>query len=372
MSAFYIPKPCHENWDTMTPEEKGRHCAVCSTVVVDFTKKTSAEVAAVVANAEGTVCGHFNINQLDKKAQTKVFRNPLNLFNKNWKYFAMSVFGLFFMNKKSVAQEIEGKIKMRGLVAPTHNNNTQTSTITGIVTTNDGIRLGAAHVIISSNGKELANLTTDADGKYLVKIEPGNIVNKKITVHVYHYNYESKLIENLSIYKHVTTLNIKMESEVMLMGIVEEVKIPEKIVPKDTLTPIKNIKLDSIKIENHIIDKICVLTQDTTQVPLVISDTASATKPKDVDKPINNLVIRSEDITASIYPNPAGTYATVYCNIVNDYKIEVFNLSGSIIQSYSFNGDRLKMDVSKLDRGTYFVRVNDETGTLNTLKLVKQ
>ena len=40
MSNFFIPEPCHENWNKMTPQEQGRHCAVCSKVVVDFTKKT--------------------------------------------------------------------------------------------------------------------------------------------------------------------------------------------------------------------------------------------------------------------------------------------------------------------------------------------
>jgi Secretion system C-terminal sorting domain len=371
MSAFYIPKPCHENWNKMTPEEKGRHCAVCSTVVVDFTKKTPAEVAEVVANAAGTVCGHFNINQLDAKAQTKVFRNPLNIFNKNWKYFAMSVFGLFFLNKKSTAQDTMGKIKMRGMVAPTHNTNTQTSTITGIVSTNDGIRLGAATVIISSNGKELANLVTDADGKYMVKIEPGNIVNKKVSVVVHHYNYETKSILDLSISKHVTTLNIKMESEMILMGIVEEVKIPEEIKP-DTIKPVEPVKKDSLVLEERDIEKFSILSQDSTAA-LLVENTCTTNEPvqKDSEKPINNLVVRPEDVVASIYPNPAGTYATVYCNSSKNYKIELFSLSGALQQTHSFSGDRLKLDVSKLERGTYFVRVNDETGTLNTLKLIK-
>lgn len=371
MSAFFIPKPCHENWNKMTPEEKGRHCAVCSTVVVDFTKKTAEEVAEVVSKAQGTVCGHFNINQLDAKAQTKVFRNPMNVFNKNWKYFAMSVFGLFFMNKKSVAQEIEGKIKMRGMVAPTHNTNTQKSTLTGTITDTDGKRLQHANVVISSNGKELAKAVTDADGKYSITIEPGNIVNKKISIVVHHYNYESKRINELSIYKHVTTLNMKMESEVMMMGIVEEVKIPEEIKP-DTIKPVEPVKKDSVSIENPVIDKFSILTQDTT-ANLLVENTCVGKDPvqKEPENTITNLVLRPEDITASIYPNPAGTYATVYCNSSKVYKIEVFSLSGALQQTHAFTGDRLKLDVSKLERGTYFVRVNDETGTLNTLKLIK-
>ncbi|MDO5856927.1 hypothetical protein Q2490_06465 [Myroides odoratimimus] len=33
-----IPEPCHEDWDKMAPQDKGRHCAVCDKVVVDFSK----------------------------------------------------------------------------------------------------------------------------------------------------------------------------------------------------------------------------------------------------------------------------------------------------------------------------------------------
>lgn len=39
-----MPNPCHEDWDSMTPVEQGRHCAVCNTKVMDFTHSTHDEV----------------------------------------------------------------------------------------------------------------------------------------------------------------------------------------------------------------------------------------------------------------------------------------------------------------------------------------
>ena len=59
-----IPTPCHENWDTMTPKEKGRHCAKCDLVVTDFTKHTTEEILETLAGATGRVCGHVREDQI--------------------------------------------------------------------------------------------------------------------------------------------------------------------------------------------------------------------------------------------------------------------------------------------------------------------
>ena len=61
-----IPKPCHENWDLMTPTEKGRFCAVCSKVVRDFTECTDDEIISEISNSKDEICGNFNTNQLNR------------------------------------------------------------------------------------------------------------------------------------------------------------------------------------------------------------------------------------------------------------------------------------------------------------------
>ncbi|MFY0673735.1 MAG: hypothetical protein JXQ87_10030 [Bacteroidia bacterium] len=62
-----IPEPCHENWLDMTPKEKGRHCAVCEKVVVDFSKFTDKEIYQYLNENKGAnTCGRFSNQQLDK------------------------------------------------------------------------------------------------------------------------------------------------------------------------------------------------------------------------------------------------------------------------------------------------------------------
>ncbi len=59
-----IPKPCSENWDSMTSAEKGRHCAVCDKTVHDFSSFTKSELQVFLEENKG-VCGKIPTKLLD-------------------------------------------------------------------------------------------------------------------------------------------------------------------------------------------------------------------------------------------------------------------------------------------------------------------
>jgi len=61
-----IPTPCHENWENMTPTEKGRFCANCQKEVIDFTRMSEREIARKFED-DNQVCGRFNSCQLGKE-----------------------------------------------------------------------------------------------------------------------------------------------------------------------------------------------------------------------------------------------------------------------------------------------------------------
>ncbi len=66
MKNIYIPNPCSENWNEMTPEEKGRFCSVCSKCVIDFTEKNSQEIQEIIEEKSNeSVCGRFYNHQLN-------------------------------------------------------------------------------------------------------------------------------------------------------------------------------------------------------------------------------------------------------------------------------------------------------------------
>ena len=61
-----IPKPCHEDWNNMTPDETGRFCSVCTKGVVDFSNKTSEEIQNYLfQNKEQKICGKFRNDQIN-------------------------------------------------------------------------------------------------------------------------------------------------------------------------------------------------------------------------------------------------------------------------------------------------------------------
>ncbi|MCX6198901.1 MAG: hypothetical protein NTY88_06725 [Bacteroidetes bacterium] len=60
-----IPKPCHENWSDMTPENRGAFCKVCSKAVVDFSNMSDEEVIRYFENKkQEKTCGRFRLSQL--------------------------------------------------------------------------------------------------------------------------------------------------------------------------------------------------------------------------------------------------------------------------------------------------------------------
>ncbi|MFZ1692068.1 MAG: hypothetical protein WAT74_02630 [Flavobacteriales bacterium] len=61
-----IPKPCHENWDAMQPEEGGRHCEACAFKVQDLSSASDAELIERIAEGQMPKCARFRTSQLNR------------------------------------------------------------------------------------------------------------------------------------------------------------------------------------------------------------------------------------------------------------------------------------------------------------------
>ncbi|MBD1434919.1 carboxypeptidase-like regulatory domain-containing protein [Sphingobacterium sp. DN00404] len=58
--SITTPKPCTEKWDNMSPSERGRHCSVCQTEVVDFTDWKTDDIIGYIQNTNKKICGRIN------------------------------------------------------------------------------------------------------------------------------------------------------------------------------------------------------------------------------------------------------------------------------------------------------------------------
>ncbi len=105
-----IPKPCHENWGAMTPNEKGKFCKSCAKTVVDFTKKTPKEILEYLSERKNEkVCGHFYRKQLDSiviQIPEHTFYTNLS-FQKSFILILLMVMGTTLFSCKTETNKIQ-------------------------------------------------------------------------------------------------------------------------------------------------------------------------------------------------------------------------------------------------------------------------
>ena len=114
MLKISIPKPCHEDWSKMSPNEQGRHCDSCAKTVVDFTAMSDDEVKHFFINKkEERVCGRFQQKQLDQiviDLPSNIFRIDMPL----WKKFLVASLVVFSTTLFSCNTSIDGQLTQNG------------------------------------------------------------------------------------------------------------------------------------------------------------------------------------------------------------------------------------------------------------------
>ena len=98
-----ITDPCHEDWNKMTPVEQGRFCSSCQKKVVDFTSQSDEEIISFLNNYNGSACGRFNDDQLDRPIQ-QIELKPASSF---LKYAASLLLPVSLFATKAKAQSKE-------------------------------------------------------------------------------------------------------------------------------------------------------------------------------------------------------------------------------------------------------------------------
>lgn len=166
-----IPKPCHENWDAMSPQDKGRFCSSCQKKVIDFTKASDREIV-IAFQQNQNLCGRFLATQFDRDLVKTEKKSRLWLAAVS----AMISFIGFGTTKASAQNEV--KTEQNPIESKPSNEAIKSQAeeieVTGVVTDNTWPLPGA---YIYVNGKQITR--TDFDGNFILTAHTGDLVKVK-------------------------------------------------------------------------------------------------------------------------------------------------------------------------------------------------
>lgn len=86
----------------------------------------------------------------------------------------------------------------------------------------------------------------------------------------------------------------------------------------------------------------------------------------------NPASVKNQTFASSIYPNPSHSFLTV--SITNDVfsSIIIVGMNGKIVKSFTPQGHAVKLNLSGLDQGVYFLHINAKNGGQQVKKFIKE
>ncbi|GMN07689.1 hypothetical protein MTsPCn5_30780 [Croceitalea sp. MTPC5] len=213
-----IPKPCSENWNQMTPTQKGAFCQSCSKEVLDFTNTSKTELARKL-DTNQNICGRFKPEQLDTPlpsiTRSNFQRNAAILGFTSLLALTIPTAATSQTTKPLPVHEMKDDFILgRIAVQPVSKN---TMVIRGVVSNKTQLLVGARVVL---DGTEIST-QTDSLGQYELTI-PLAVVEKHKNLVFSHIGFESTC---RTINLNSNDLNVSLEEELHIMG---EVMIIEK------------------------------------------------------------------------------------------------------------------------------------------------
>lgn len=159
-----IPKPCHENWDQMTPADQGRYCGSCKKTVIDFSNMSDSQLAAFFKKPIGSVCGRFQKDQLERELSIPAKRIP-------WlRYFFQILLPAFLLSLKAQGQKSVrmGRVASHSTIAGNKTQGPQPEVcapnkIAGKVSDEKGNLIPSATIMIKGTNQ---GVVSDASGRF--------------------------------------------------------------------------------------------------------------------------------------------------------------------------------------------------------------
>lgn len=162
-----VPDPCSQDWNEMTPVEKGKFCTRCQKNVVDFSALTDREVYGCFSAVTTILCGRFHRSQLHTGLR------PQKRTARAWNFFyrhAAALLALFSMKGGAVFAQVKEPVTVRPAAGkPFFDSVDRLVRISGTVKGEDGVAIKNA--AISFNNKPVAKSGTDGSFFFETAIE---------------------------------------------------------------------------------------------------------------------------------------------------------------------------------------------------------
>lgn len=325
-----IPEPCHENWEQMSPCEKGRFCNACQKTVIDFTNMSDRQLAEFFKKAPASVCGHVHNDQLERIIDLPKKRIP------GVKYFFQITLPAFLLSIKAYSQKTSASktmvqtvsteiIKTKQITAPS-----SFGKIEGVVVDSLGIPVAYASLKVKNSVEGIAS---DAEGKF--------------------------------------SLQTNRETPVLVVTAIGYQSCEIKLTKQEPLKIVMQVK-------SAVMEEVVVTSNVSTSVGRLVSGAIwTITKERSLVQKIADTLSPA----FSIYPNPVakGSKFNIKLNKISegDYVVSIIDSKGTLVRTsiITITGkkDVIEQETLRLSSGMYFIQLtNKKKGKSFTQKLIVQ
>jgi hypothetical protein len=348
-----IPKPCHADWASMTPETQGRFCAACQKCVVDMTAKAPAEIADIYQQHGGNVCGRVRSTQISPEQGRRISR-PVQVPKASlrqlaaqtpspaWsrlRRFAFALLMAFGFFQAGQAQTDPTPVKMGKI----HVVETPARQLSGTVYDENGEPAPHATVRLEGENGQTERTTTDRKGHYTLTGKWRG--DYTLTARVgredsYAISFTFSNYDDAETWDITQDLRVEYEQHFIMGDMMVE--------PVEPIEPIEPIRL---------------IDPPLVEAPTLVSGQKEA------------LTLSEFSFTA--YPNPATDHLLLVTNAATrqEAHVKVFDLHGNLLEDRTWDVFASPAHVIELNQraaGVYLLHVSTTETDVLVRRFVKQ
>lgn len=181
--SLSINQPCSEDWNKMSPSEKGKFCQKCQKSVIDFTTMRDHEIVSTIENSTGPICGKLLPHQMEHTYNLQYKKSHLL-----YPSILMSLLALQSAQDAQAGNSVEPSPTKQALsiVNNKSQSHTDTLTISGHIEDTAGQALPYVNVYLEDIK---IGCVSDIDGNFSLSI-PDSLYQKKYSLKVSSIGFE--------------------------------------------------------------------------------------------------------------------------------------------------------------------------------------